>query len=423
MSKFNREYYEKRISWKEFQINEFLTVKLKKRGPKIYIKGKEFDYRLFHRDCETLFLMHARPLPEDVQYSSIDEYFQLVGWGQYDVFGEWAEGSHGGYILSVDRKTEYWGCCSNLQAWAENDYNPNLLRYCVAAPLLKALTDAGDPIALNEYKGIIKEKALSKHWINELEYIADLKYLDKVDFQYVLTQMISDYFKEEFADFDGFKSFVVLTKLIKNTELFLQNFELIEQQVLTFFKLIEGMDLLKEAKEQENRALEKYLSVYPRMAKRFLEIQAERGKQHEQEILNEEFWRKCNLFSELLVSITDTKLMMENREKFLNYYRILCKQIISKEIDYYEYCDLYMFAANFVEIITQNSLTEEFLTEFQQMFPKLPIINTGQDNLDPFPNVYFRILNGVKGTPLSKEKVFQDWNEQNAKTLKNIELK
>ncbi len=42
---------------------------------------------------------------------------------------------------------EFWGICSNLQAWVENDYDTSLLRSTFAFPLLKALADVGDPLA------------------------------------------------------------------------------------------------------------------------------------------------------------------------------------------------------------------------------------------------------------------------------------
>jgi len=49
-------------------------------------------------------------------------------------------------------ETEFWGHCSNLQVWAENGYNTNLLHRNLAFPLLKKLTEAGDSEARRVFK-------------------------------------------------------------------------------------------------------------------------------------------------------------------------------------------------------------------------------------------------------------------------------
>lgn len=50
------------------------------------------------------------------------------------------------------------GHCSNLQAWAENDYNSRLLHRTMAFPLLKRLVEAGDSVA----KAVFKEEIISR---------------------------------------------------------------------------------------------------------------------------------------------------------------------------------------------------------------------------------------------------------------------
>jgi len=39
----------------------------------------------------------------------------------------------------ITAEEEFWGHCSNIQAWVENDYNPNLLRSNLSVPLLTKL--------------------------------------------------------------------------------------------------------------------------------------------------------------------------------------------------------------------------------------------------------------------------------------------
>ena len=52
---------------------------------------------------------------------------------------------------------EFWGHCSNLQVWYEHGYDTRLLHSNLAFPLLKKLSEAGDPLAKNIFqKEIIK---------------------------------------------------------------------------------------------------------------------------------------------------------------------------------------------------------------------------------------------------------------------------
>ncbi|TFG01183.1 MAG: hypothetical protein EU541_00235, partial [Promethearchaeota archaeon] len=52
----------------------------------------------------------------------------------------------------LDPETEFWGHCSNLQAWTENSYDTRLLDKRLAFPLLWALADEGDPQAKKAFK-------------------------------------------------------------------------------------------------------------------------------------------------------------------------------------------------------------------------------------------------------------------------------
>ena len=49
--------------------------------------------------------------------------------------------------LKVPPETEFWGHCSNMQVWAEYNYDTRLLHSNLAFPLLKRLYEAGDTIA------------------------------------------------------------------------------------------------------------------------------------------------------------------------------------------------------------------------------------------------------------------------------------
>jgi len=49
-------------------------------------------------------------------------------------------------------ETEFWGHCSNLQAWYESNYDTRILHRNLAFPLLKALAEAGDKLAKTVFK-------------------------------------------------------------------------------------------------------------------------------------------------------------------------------------------------------------------------------------------------------------------------------
>ncbi len=58
----------------------------------------------------------------------------------------------------IPNETEFFGHCSNLQAWAEQDYDTRLLHRNIAFPLLKKLTEAGDPLAKKHFREEIVER-------------------------------------------------------------------------------------------------------------------------------------------------------------------------------------------------------------------------------------------------------------------------
>lgn len=171
---------------KEFKINEYITVKLltkiineklKYKEPVIYVDEKPFGcngmYLILQSkrksiDLEDKFLSKLGfdkfDLVENVEkideldpgyeYSghapkgvnSVDNiYAHLVGTLDEHEFEALYDGA-----ISAEEK--FWGYCSNLQVWAENDYDTNLLYTEISIPLLKSLKDAGDPIAKRVYK-------------------------------------------------------------------------------------------------------------------------------------------------------------------------------------------------------------------------------------------------------------------------------
>ena len=118
----------------EFKINEFLTLKLQDYKTIIYVKGQEFI------QCKHLLL--NIPINE---ISSFDEIQSI---------DEASESLNDTEIIDakIPPMVEFWGHCSNLQVWAEYNYNTQLLHSNLAFPLLKKLTESGDSKAANIFK-------------------------------------------------------------------------------------------------------------------------------------------------------------------------------------------------------------------------------------------------------------------------------
>ena len=130
----------------EYKINEFLSLKLEgifKVRTQIYVKGKRF------LQCKTLVLvMSKKDIPIYDEIDSIDEVADL-----YRYQNEIVEGSFPLHeYQDVTPEQEFWGHCSNLQVWYENDYDTRLLHSNLAFNLLKALIEAGDPNAKRVFK-------------------------------------------------------------------------------------------------------------------------------------------------------------------------------------------------------------------------------------------------------------------------------
>ena len=147
---------------KEFKINEYITLKLeeeiideeedlKETRTNIYVNGERF------RQCT--FLLIEIPIEETTllkEISSIDEAEEKLDTSM-------EESNDVPFKYKIPPETEFWGHCSNIQVWAENNYNTRLLHRYLAFPLLKRLTEVGDPIAKQVFQEEIAERFASCH--------------------------------------------------------------------------------------------------------------------------------------------------------------------------------------------------------------------------------------------------------------------
>ena len=109
-----------------FKINEYLSVSFDGNNTKILVKNAKYPV------CGLLTNRPYGPPPVD-EITSIDEYASK----HHHINPRTSKGL-------ITPAEEFWGVCSNLQAWAELDYEPTLLHSNVSLYLLKSLIHAGD---------------------------------------------------------------------------------------------------------------------------------------------------------------------------------------------------------------------------------------------------------------------------------------
>ena len=162
------------------KINEYITLKLENGQTSLYINNQLFIH------CKYLLLnipIRNTSIAEEID--SIDEAAESLS--------NILEGSRKLDEFNLTPELEFWGHCSNMEAWVENYYDTRILHRNLAFPLLKALAEAGDPIAKKVFKEEIAKRYLSnfrsvKIYLEEEGY---LNYLSREELD------LLDYLNEE----------------------------------------------------------------------------------------------------------------------------------------------------------------------------------------------------------------------------------
>ncbi|MFX1279475.1 MAG: leucine-rich repeat domain-containing protein [Promethearchaeota archaeon] len=156
---------------KEFIVNDYIKLKLENGQTNIYVKNRRF------MQCMYLLLnLHVDRIEEYDEIESIDDAVVKLDRSM--------ERDHN----QVPPETEFWGHCSNLQVWAENGYDTRILHRNLAFPLLKKLSEVGDPIAKKVFSEEIAIRLASKH-STVTQYLTQngyLKYLSSDEFESIL---------------------------------------------------------------------------------------------------------------------------------------------------------------------------------------------------------------------------------------------
>ena len=148
---------------KEFQVNQYITLKLENEETVVYVNDEKF--------IQCKFLLLNIPKEEIEEYEDIESIDEVAE--KLDKSLEYENMLN--FYFPPD--LEFWGHCSNLQAWIEHDYNSCLLHRNLAFPLLKKLTELGDPLARIVFKKEIA-KRFSSGFKSVMIYLVDENYLN-----------------------------------------------------------------------------------------------------------------------------------------------------------------------------------------------------------------------------------------------------
>lgn len=125
----------------EFKLTDHLSVRLEHDKTVIYVNDKPFN------QCKYLLLTldnrDAWHIQEEI--TSIDDAAKYLSR------------AHEGHKVNIHPETEFWGHCSNLQVWVENDYDLRVIHTNLGFPLLKKLAES-DNIALISLKEELLER-------------------------------------------------------------------------------------------------------------------------------------------------------------------------------------------------------------------------------------------------------------------------
>jgi Leucine-rich repeat (LRR) protein len=133
----------------EFKINDSITLKLEENRTNIYVKGELFQ------QCKFLLIeIHIEKMSSFDEIDSIDEAVEKLDRSLERRMQ---------HSPKIPPETEFWGHCSNMQVWAENNYDTRLLHSNLAFPLLKELYKNGDPVAKQVFSDEITKRLESRH--------------------------------------------------------------------------------------------------------------------------------------------------------------------------------------------------------------------------------------------------------------------
>ncbi|TFG21550.1 MAG: leucine-rich repeat domain-containing protein [Promethearchaeota archaeon] len=149
----------------EFKVNEYITLKLEDGRTNIYVGGKPFI------QCKYILMRKTAYELEDLlkDLKSVDEIV--------DYTNSLKKVKH--EVVNIPDETKFFVHCSNMQLWAENNYDTRFLHSNLAFPLLKKLSnpEINDPKAKRAFKDEIA-KRFQSGYPSVIEFLIRKRYLD-----------------------------------------------------------------------------------------------------------------------------------------------------------------------------------------------------------------------------------------------------
>ena len=177
-----RNIKEKKELMAEFTVNNYITLRLEQDKnhqykTNIYINGELF------KQCK--FLLLEIPTNQANALNDINSIDEAAEWLDNSLEYENNEEDR----IEIPPETEFWGHSSNLQTWVEHEYDTRLLRSNLSFPLLKKLTEVGDPLAKKVFKEEII-KRLDSGYPNVIKFLIEEKYIDYLNREDVLMSLL-----------------------------------------------------------------------------------------------------------------------------------------------------------------------------------------------------------------------------------------
>ncbi len=170
---------------KEFKVNSYISLKFENEETILYVSGERFI------QCKHL-LINIPKSKFKVQsgLESIDEAEEKLKLKEPP-------------FALIDPRVEFWGHCSNLQVWAENDYNTLLLHKNLAFPLLRKLVEVDDFKAKQVFKEEICKRLESGNK-KVIEYLKEEGYLDYLSNEELLNALLKTDEAEAIIDIENY---------------------------------------------------------------------------------------------------------------------------------------------------------------------------------------------------------------------------
>ena len=189
-----------------FQINENLSLEFDGRNTAILVNGSRFLH------CKRLLV--DIPLDKAQIFDCVNSIDELSRFYKYYLFeNEVTEEDEEkqlvptAFTFEIAPEDEFWGHCSNLQAWYENNYDTRIIHSNLAFPLLKELARVGDPKAKKAFKDEIA-KALCRNYYPTIKFLIVNRYLSVLSVEELLS--VVETFKENCPQPSYFK---LITKI------------------------------------------------------------------------------------------------------------------------------------------------------------------------------------------------------------------